>query len=71
MGGKTLQIEQLVDWDITVNADALPPERYAAEEFQRFFAQATSIQLPIRYFAPEDTQHVYVSPSAALQESGL
>ena len=26
-------------WDIVVSADAIPSEKYAAEEFQNFFAE--------------------------------
>ena len=36
------------DWDIVVSAEAIPSERYAAEEFQRWFGQATGLNLPIR-----------------------
>jgi len=59
------------DWDIIASPDAIPAERYAAEEFQRLFGQATGIQLPIRYHAVKSTHHVYIGPSVALGKSGL
>ena len=34
-------------WDIVVSADAIPSEKYAAEEFQNFFAEACGVRLPI------------------------
>ena len=36
------------DWDIVISEEAIPSERYAAEEFQRWFGQATGLNLPIR-----------------------
>jgi hypothetical protein len=71
MSETNLRCAQMVDWDILASTDATPAERYAAEEFQRLFGQATGIQLPIRYHAPQRAGHVYVGPSAALEDSGL
>jgi hypothetical protein len=71
MSEKSLKLAQMADWDIVANPEAMPAERYAAEEFQRLFAQAMGIQLPIRYYAPERAHHVYIGPSAALTESGV
>ncbi len=70
MSEASLRPSQMIDWDIVASPEATPAERYAAEEFQRLFAQATGIELPIRYYAPEPARHVYVGPSAALEESG-
>jgi hypothetical protein len=58
-------------WDIIANPDATPAEQYAAEEFQRLFGQATGLMLPIRWYAAEKAYHVFVGPSAALDDSGL
>ena len=35
------------NWEIAVAVDAIPAERYAAEEFQRWFGQATGLELSI------------------------
>jgi len=61
----------MAHWDIIASPDAIPAERYAAQEFQRLFRGATGIQLPIRYYAPEKAHHVFVGPGAALDASDL
>ncbi len=66
-----LRCSDMRNWDIIADPDAIPAERYATEEFQRLFAQAAGILLPIRYYAPEKAQHVYIGPSAALNGSDL
>jgi hypothetical protein len=68
---ESLHCTDLRHWDIILSPDAIPAERYAAEEFQRLFAQATRIQLPIRYHAEQPARHVYIGPSASLDVSGL
>ena len=57
---KNLEISKMKDWDIVVNADAIPSEKYAAEEFQKLFKEATGIQLPINNVAKGESHHVYV-----------
>ena len=42
-----VDLARLNGWDIVVGATAIPSERYAAEEFQRLFAEASGIRLPI------------------------
>ena len=59
------------DWDIVASPNAIPAEKYAVEEFQRIFYQATRIQLPIRYQVIEKTRHVFIGPSQALDVSGV
>ena len=44
---KGVDLARLDGWDIVLGAEAIPSERYAAEEFQRLFAQASGIRLPI------------------------
>jgi hypothetical protein len=57
---KSLEISKMKDWDIVVDADAIPSEKYAAEEFQKLFKEATGIQLPINNTAKGESHHVYV-----------
>jgi alpha-glucuronidase len=71
MDRRCLGCTEMSHWDIIASPDAIPAERCAAEEFQRLFRQATGIQLPIRYYAPEKAHHVFVGPSAALDASDL
>ena len=42
-----LAISTIQDWNITVSDDATASERYAAEEFQNWFNQATRLTLPL------------------------
>ena len=60
-----LDCAQLRTWDIVVADEAIPSEKYAAEEFQRWFSQATGTQLPLRSTAGETACHVYIGPNAA------
>lgn len=50
--GGDLAISTLQDWHITVSDDATASERYAAEEFQNGFNQATGLTLPL--VTPQD-----------------
>jgi hypothetical protein len=45
--GDDLAISTMQDWHTTVANDATPSERYAAEEFQKWFNEATGLALPI------------------------
>ncbi len=42
-----LDCSQMKDWEIAIATNAIPAEVYAAEEFQRFFNQATGLDLPL------------------------
>ena len=44
--GDDLAISAMQNWHITVANDATPSERYAAEEFQKWFNKATRLTLP-------------------------
>ena len=67
---EALICSQMQDWSIVVDASAIPAERYAAEELQRLFEQATGSKLPIQNEATSGTSNIYVGPDAAKQ-SGL
>ena len=45
--GGNLTISAMQNWHITVSDDATPSEKYAAEEFQKWFNQATRLTLPL------------------------
>lgn len=61
----SLDASQMSDWHIVVAAEAIPAERYAAKEFQRWFGRATGIELPLRSSAEGATGHVYIGPDTA------
>ena len=44
---KGVDLAAMQGWDIVVSTDAIPSEKYAAEEFQEFFAEASGIRLSI------------------------
>ncbi len=52
-------------WDIVVADEAIPSEKYGAEEFQRWFGRGTGIQLPIRSTTEEMVCHVCIGPDSA------
>jgi len=54
---------------IVIAPDAPPAVKYAAEEFQRYFAQATGVKLPIETKAEGQPGHVFVGVSDGLKTS--
>jgi len=66
-----LECSRMKGWDIVVDAEAIPAEKYAAQEFQHLFEEATGILLPICHSAEESVHHVYIGQGAALAQSGL
>ena len=68
--GAELTIAALGRWQIVVSADAPPSERYAAEEFQTLFAEATGHMLPLVEAVPRDARDViYIGSSPAMAAS--
>ncbi len=65
-----LDASEMAGWDIVVADDAIASEKYAAEEFQRFFGQATGLDLPVRNNAETAAGHVYIGPGEAFERSG-
>jgi len=55
---KQLDVSKMKDWVIVVPTDAVPAEKYAAEEFQRLFKEATGAMLPIKNEAKSDYIHI-------------
>jgi len=59
-----IRVEHMRDWAIVVAADAIASEQYAAQEFQRFFARATGIDLPIEQVGGQQGGQVCIGPGA-------
>jgi len=70
---KYLEPSNMKDWDIVVNSDAIPSEKYAADEFQKLFKEATGVQLPINNIAKGESHHIYIGkkPSQSLSDEEL
>jgi hypothetical protein len=66
-----LKLSEMRDWDIIVDSEATPSEKYAARELQRFFEQSTGILLPVRNAAEEASNHVYIGEGAALAKGNI
>ena len=66
-----LACSQMKDWDIVVDSEAIPSEKYAAEEFQHWFGKATGISFPVHHSVEEAENHVYIGQGALLAKSGL
>ena len=64
-----LTISTMQNWHITVSDDATASERYAAEEFQKWFNQATGLTLPLGT-ATNDGQ-VTIGGSASLGDEDI
>lgn len=66
-----LECSKMQGWDIVIDSEAIPSEKYAAEEFQRLFEEATGIHLPVRHNAEETAHHVYIGNDTVLPEVEL
>ena len=66
-----LDIRTLKDWSIVVADSAIESEKYAAEEFADFFAQATGYRLPIRSDSASETKNVFIGASDSLKKSNV
>jgi len=62
-----LKVSEMRDWDIIVGSEAIPSEKYAAQEFQRYFERSTGLVLPIRNIG-ETSNHVCIGEGATLAE---
>ncbi|MCC6698246.1 MAG: DUF4838 domain-containing protein [Candidatus Hydrogenedentes bacterium] len=59
------------DWGIVVASDAIPSERYAAEEFQALYQQITGKSLSIAAAPPAGGHAIYIGPGAAAQAPSI
>ena len=68
---KGVDLAVVQGWDIVVAKDAIPSEKYAAEELQEFFGQASGVKLPIVHKINRPDRHVFIGPSEMLQASNV
>lgn len=68
-GKTTLDLAQLRDWTIVVAPDAIPSEKYAAEEFQGVLEQAAGFKLPIAPQPLRAAHNIFIGPSRAMEAS--
>lgn len=62
---ETLNVNQMKNWKIIVDDDAIPSERYAADEFRSLLKQAVSVDLPITSAVEFPDNAVSIGPGAA------
>ena len=66
-----VDLAALKGWNIVVADDAIPGEKYAAEEFQEFFRQASGLTLPIVHQVNRPDRHIFIGPSLAMRSSNV
>ena len=66
-----VDLAAMQDWDIVTANDAIPSEVYAAKEFQKFFAEASGVKLPIVTAADRPDGHVFIGLGEALRSSNV
>jgi len=66
-----LRISKMRGWDLVGDLEAIPAEKYAAQEFQHILGQSTGMSLPVRNSGKEASHHVYIGKSAALAEDNI
>jgi len=59
------------DFDIVIAKDAIPSEVYASQEFQKLFARASGVKLPIVTELGRLGRHIFIGPSEALRASNV
>ena len=72
--GGDLTISAMQDWRITVSDDATTSERYAAEEFQSWFNQATRLTLRLvttQHNANSDSGQIAIGALATLDDEDI
>ena len=68
---EAVDLAQLKGWDIVLDDEAIPSEKYAAEEFQEFFSQASGLKLPIVHEPDRPDRHIFIGPSQAMRSSNV
>ncbi len=64
-----IPVASLSDWEIVVSKEAIPSERYAAEEFHSLFLEAVGQNLPITSDPHTDKHHIYIGYSPQMESS--
>ena len=70
-GLDVIDFSRMNDWEIVIADNPAPAQQYAAEEFQRFFALASGVELPIKTTVTSTTKPIYIGSSTAMQQSGV
>jgi len=66
-----VDLADMAGWDIVLGADAIASEAYAAAEFQKHFAAAAGITLPIVNDVSSLRRHVLIGSGKALRASSV
>ncbi len=66
-----VDLANLREWTIVVADDAIESERYAASELQRFYQQASGVELPIVSTTDRADRHIFVGSGAAMRASNV
>lgn len=66
-----VDLAQFQDWTIVVDDEAIPSERYAAEEFKFLFFEATGIRLPIEMTPSKPTQNIFIGTGLDMRISNV
>ena len=70
MGTNTIHLHKMKDWQIIINENAGPNEKYAAEEFQRLFKEITTIEIKI-ITKRRDKNAIYIGKTALSSRGSL
>ena len=62
-----VNLADLAGWEIVVDPQAIPSERYAAEEFQRLFAEASGHTLSMAETATQEARRLFIGPGEAMR----
>ncbi len=68
---RTVPVQQLSKWEIIVSDEAIPAERYAAEELRRLLKATAGVELPITATPTWGRRRFYVGSSPALLHRGV
>jgi len=64
-----VDLHAMQDWNLVVDAAATPSETYAADEFRRYFHEATQAWLPIVHRVEGSKRHVFIGAGEAMRAS--
>ena len=65
----SVNLASLDDWDIVVDAAAIPSEVYAAQEFCDHFERASNVSLPIVTSTERPDRHIFIGESPPMRQS--
>ena len=64
-----VNLAKLEHWNIVTATDAVASEIFAAEEFQKFFLEASGLELPVVSQITRPDQHIFIGPGSLLAAS--